>query len=234
MEPFVRPEILVVDDDRTVLSVLARRLEREGYRVRTADSGPAALTILSERWPSLAIVDLMMPGMDGFVLSRRIKQMVDIPIIVLSAVDASEAKVSALEQHAEDYVTKPFDPDELVARVQRVMRRVPLGRATVRLGGGAVEIDFVGRKVRGPAGSQQLTRTEARLLQVLAASMDRVVMTDTLLERVWSDSDGADPSYVWVNVRRVRRKIEEDPDQPRYLLTERGMGYRLASGSQGA
>jgi two-component system KDP operon response regulator KdpE len=102
------------------------------------------------------------------------------------------------------------------------------------LGGGAVEIDFVGRKVRGPAGSQQLTRTEARLLQVLAASMDRVVMTDTLLERVWSDSDGADPSYVWVNVRRVRRKIEEDPDQPRYLLTERGMGYRLASGSQGA
>jgi two-component system KDP operon response regulator KdpE len=174
----------------------------------------------------------MMPGMDGFLLSERIKQVVDIPIIMLSAVDASEAKVSALEHYAEDYITKPFDPDELVARVQRVMRRVPLGRSNIVLGDGLVEIDLVARNVHGPGGVQHLTRTEARLLQVLAASMEHVVMTDTLLDRVWSESDGADPSYVWVNVRRLRRKIEEDPDHPRYLVTERGLGYRLTSGAR--
>jgi DNA-binding response OmpR family regulator len=234
MRPFVQPELLLVDDDPTILSVLARRLAREGYGVRTAATGQAALKLLVERWPSLAIIDLMMPGMDGFELSRRIKQTVDLPIIFLSAVDASEAKVSALEQYAEDYITKPFDPAELVARVQRVMRRAPLGRSVVRLDEGVVEIDLVARQVRGPAGAQQLTPTEARLLQVLAASIDRVVMTDTLLERVWAESDGADPSYVWVNVRRLRRKLEEDPDRPRYLLTERGMGYRLVSGARSA
>ena len=119
----LRPTLLVVDDDLVLLSAVARRLGREGYEVRTAASGQGALTALERGWPSLLIIDLMMPGMDGFELARRVKRLADLPIIVLSAVDASEAKVAALEQYAEDYVTKPFDPDELVARVQRVLRR---------------------------------------------------------------------------------------------------------------
>ena len=226
----VRPAILLVDDDRSLLAVVARRLEREGYDVATAPSGPAALRQLDGYWPALVIVDMMMPGMDGFELCRRIKLLAEIPILVLSAVDASEAKVSALEQYAEDYVTKPFDPDELVARIQRILRRSPQGNPSISLGDGLVEIDLASRRVTTPAGPQALTRTEARLLSVLAGSMDRVVSTDMLLDRVWSDADGAEPSYVWVTVRRLRRKLEQDPDRPKHLVTERGVGYRLVSG----
>ncbi|MDP9269430.1 MAG: response regulator transcription factor [Chloroflexota bacterium] len=229
MLPALRPALLLVDDDPTLLSVLARRLAREGFDVRTAASGQAALHALERSWPALVVVDLMMPGMDGFELCRRIKRLADLPIIVLSAVDAGEAKVRALEEYAEDYVTKPFNPDELVARVQRVLRRSPSGRGQVTLDGGELEIDLVHRRVSTAAGTQPLTPTEVRLLQVLIGSIDRTVPTDTLLERVWSDADGADPSYVWVTVRRLRRKIELDPDNPRYLLTERGIGYRLIS-----
>jgi len=227
----VRPAVLLVDDDLTLLSVLSRRVSRAGYDVRTASSGPAALKQLEGSWPALLVVDLMMPGMDGFELCRRVKQLADLPIIVLSAVDASEAKVSALELYAEDYVTKPFDPDELVARIQRVLRRASVGSPQISLDQGDVEVDLATRQLTTPSGSHQLTPTEARLLQVLATSVDRVVPTNELLDRVWTDSDGADPSYLWVTVRRLRRKLEADPDRPRYLLTERGIGYRLTSGS---
>jgi DNA-binding response OmpR family regulator len=231
MLPPVRPAILLVDDDRTLLSVLSRRVGRAGYEVRTAHSGASALKQLEGSWPALLVIDLMMPGMDGFELARRVKQLADLPIIILSAVDASEAKVSALELYAEDYVTKPFDPDELVARIQRILRRSPPGKPSITLGDGQVEIDLASRRVMTPSGPQALTRTEARMLSVLAGAIDRVVATDTLLERVWSDADGAEPSYVWVTIRRLRRKLEEDPDRPKHLLTERGLGYRLVSGS---
>jgi DNA-binding response OmpR family regulator len=231
MLPPVRPAVLLVDDDPTILSVVSRRMSRAGYDVQTASSGPQALKLLDGAWPALLVVDLMMPGMDGFELCRRVKQIADLPIIVLSAVDASEAKVSALELYAEDYVTKPFDPDELVARAQRVLRRAAVGSPQISLDGGDVEVDLATRRLTTPAGSQQLTPTEARLLQVLASAIDRVVRTDELLDRVWTNADGADPSYLWVTVRRLRRKLETDPDRPRYLLTERGVGYRLASGT---
>ena len=227
----VRPAVLLVDDDLTLLAVLSRRVSRAGYDVRTASSGPAALKQLEGSWPALLVIDLMMPGMDGFDLARRVKQRADLPIIVLSAVDASEAKVSALELYAEDYVTKPFDPDELIARIQRVLRRAPVGSPQISLADGDVEVDLSSRRLTTPAGSQQLTPTEARLLQVLASAVDRVVPTDELLDRVWTDADGAEPSYLWVTVRRLRRKLEVDPDQPRHLVTERGIGYRLVSRS---
>jgi DNA-binding response OmpR family regulator len=230
----VRPAVLLVDDDPTLLSVLSRRVTRAGYDVSTAASGPEALRTLGGAWPALMVVDLMMPGMDGFELCRRVKQLADLPIIVLSAVDDSEAKVSALELYAEDYVTKPFDPDELVARIQRVLRRASIGSPQISLDQGDVEVDLATRRLTTRSGSHQLTPTEARLLQVLAASVDRVVPTDELLDRVWTDADGADPSYLWVTVRRLRRKLEADPDRPRYLLTERGIGYRLTSGSTAA
>ena len=234
MLPAIRPALLLVDDDPTLLSVLARRMAREGYEVVTADSGPRALALLDQRWPALLIVDLMMPGMDGFELCARIKRIADLPIIVLSAVDASEAKVRALEDYAEDYVTKPFDPDELVARVQRVLQRSAAGRSGVVLDGGELEIDLVGRRVTRAGTSAALTPTEVRLLHQLMGQMDRTVSTDSLLDRVWSEADGADPSYVWVTVRRLRRKLEADPDRPRFLLTERGVGYRLVSSPHGA
>jgi len=227
--PAIRPAILLVDDDPTLLSVLARRLTREGLEVRTSPSGDAALKALDTAWPALLVVDLMMPGMDGFELCRRVKRIADLPIIVLSAVDASESKVRALEEYAEDYVTKPFDPDELVARVHRVLRRASAGSSQVSLAGGDLEIDLTLRRVTTPTGTHALTPIEVRMLQVLIGSIDRTVATETLLDRVWSQADGADPSYVWVSVRRLRRKLEADPDRPRFLLTERGIGYRLVS-----
>ena len=171
----------------------------------------------------------MMPGMDGFELCARVKRIADLPIIVLSAVDASEAKVRALEDYAEDYITKPFDPEELVARVQRVLRRSATGHSQVVLDGGDLQIDLTGRRVTRPGGTFPLTPTEVRLLHVMIAQMDRTVPTETILNRVWAESDGADPSYVWVTIRRLRRKVEVDPDRPRFLLTERGVGYRLVS-----
>jgi DNA-binding response OmpR family regulator len=228
--PAIRPAILLVDDDPTLLSVLSRRLSREGLEVRTAPSGDVALKALDQSWPALLVVDLMMPGMDGFELCRRVKRIADLPIIVLSAVDASESKVRALEEYAEDYVTKPFDPDELVARVHRVLRRAGGGTAQLTLGGGELEIDLTLRRAATRVGSHPLTPTEVRLLQVLIGNLDRTVATETLLDRVWSEADGADPSYVWVSVRRLRRKLEVDADRPRFLLTERGVGYRLVSG----
>jgi two-component system KDP operon response regulator KdpE len=225
----VRPAVLLVDDDSTLLGVLARRLTREGFEVRTAPSGASALNALERGWPSRVVVDLMMPGMDGFELSKRIKRMVDLPIIVLSAVDSSESKVRALEQYAEDYITKPFDPDELVARVQRVMRRMGGSRSSVSIQEGELKLDLAAKQAVTPTGTYPLTPTETRLLGVLVASLDRTVATETILDRVWSDADGADPSYVWVTVRRLRRKLETDPDHPRFLVTDRGVGYRLAS-----
>lgn len=230
MHPPVRPAVLLVDDDRTLLSVLSRRVARAGYEVRTASSGPEALKLLEGGWPALLVIDLMMPQMDGFELARRVKRLADLPIIVLSAVDAAEAKVAALETYAEDYVTKPFDPDELVARIQRVLRRAAIGSPQLILDGGDIEVDLASRRLTTPAGSHQLTPTEVRLLAVLGTALDHVVRTDEILDRVWTDADGADPSYLWVTIRRLRRKLEADPDRPRYLLTERGVGYRLTSG----
>ncbi len=230
MPPALRPAILLVDDDRVLLSALARRLAREGFDVRTASSAGAALAALERGWPRLMVVDLMMPLVDGFELCRRVKRIADVPIIVLSAVDEGESKVRALEQYAEDYVTKPFDVEELVARITRVLRRTGTTTSRAVLGDGDVEIDLGLRRVTRGGDEQPLTPVETRFLHVLLASVDRTVPTESLLDRVWSEADGADPSYVWVTVRRLRRKLEADPDRPSYLLTDRGLGYRLASG----
>ncbi|MGH2489747.1 MAG: response regulator transcription factor [Candidatus Limnocylindria bacterium] len=227
--PAVRPSVLLVDDDPTLRSVLARRLGRDGFDVRPVSSGVEALRALDRAWPAILVIDLMMPGMDGFELCRRVKQIADLPIIVLSAVDESEAKVRALEYYAEDYVTKPFDPDELSARIHRILRRTESGRGGLTLDGGALEIDLVQRRARVDERTESLSPTEVRFLQVLIASLDRTVPTDTLLNRVWSDSEIPDPSYVWVTVRRLRNKIERDPSRPRVLLTDRGVGYRLST-----
>src|SRR3970282_2128606 len=183
MLPALRPAVLLVDDDPTLLSVLERRMAREGYDVQTAPSGEHALKMLERAWPQILIVDLMMPGMDGFELCDRVKRIADLPIIVLSAVDASEAKVRALEDYAEDYVTKPFDPDELVARVQRVLQRSAAGRSGVGLGGGGLEIDLVARRVTRSGTAAALTPTEVRLLHQLMGQMDRTVSTESLLDR---------------------------------------------------
>jgi two-component system, OmpR family, response regulator MtrA len=224
-----RPRLLLVDDDRAHLDALGNRLESDGFEVRRVASGAEALRELDAAWPQLVILDLMMPGMDGQSLAERIKRRADIPILVLSAVAAADSKADLIALFAEDYVTKPYDYGELTARIRRVLRRLAdqLPMDEIDLG----DLRLIPRRkvaiVRGSAVT--ISPTESRFLTTLAAAAPRAVSTDQLLAKVWADSDGADPTYVWVTVRRLRRKIEVDPDDPRHLLTAAGGGYRLAA-----
>jgi DNA-binding response OmpR family regulator len=220
--------ILLVDDDPHLLIFLADQLRLDGFSVQTARDGQEALKRLEGAWPDLLVVDLLMPRLDGLTLARRVKARADLPIIVLSAIDTGDSKAEALEEVAEDYITKPFHYPELRARINRVLRRVgdrvPSGR--LDLGDGLV-LDLQRRRLFLDGVETHLTPVESRLLYALAAHLDSVVPTETLLARGWSDTEAPDPSYVWVTMRRLRRKLERDPDAPRYLETVRGVGYRL-------
>jgi DNA-binding response OmpR family regulator len=225
-----RRQILLVDDDAQLLGFLSDRLRRDGYEVQVARSGREAMQRLDDAWPDLVVLDLLMPGIDGVKLAGRIKQRADLPIIVLSAITAAESKVELIQRYAEDYVTKPFDYEELRARIDRVLDRLQdrIPRRELRLGEDLTLV--LPRREAFVAGQRvSLSRTETRLLATLAAQLGRPVTTERLLNRVWSTAEGADPPYVWVTVRRLRQKIERDPDAPRHLLTERGLGYRLVS-----
>ncbi|HXX60594.1 MAG TPA: response regulator transcription factor [Candidatus Sulfotelmatobacter sp.] len=220
--------ILLVDDDPNLLVFLSGQLRSDGFEVHTARDGTEALRRLEGAWPDLLLIDLLMPRLDGLSLARQVKARADLPIIVLSAIDAGDSKAEALEEVAEDYITKPFHYPELRARITRVLRRVgdrvPSGQ--LDLGGGVV-LDLQRRRVLVDDQEVRLTPVESRLLYALAAHLDTVVRTETLLARGWSDTEAPDPSYVWVTMRRLRRKLERDPDAPVYLETVRGVGYRL-------
>ena len=221
--------LLLVDDDPAHLEALAERLAADGFEVARARSGVDALKCLDEAWPDLVILDLMMPEMDGQALARRIKSRADIPILVLSAIVAADSKADLIAHFAEDYVTKPYNYAELVARIRRVLRRLQDQIPVEELALG--DLILVPRKreaiIRGRHVS--LSPTESRFLATLAASMPKAVSTEQLLRKVWADSDAADPAYVWVTVRRLRQKIEFDADDPHHLLTDPAGGYRLAA-----
>ena len=224
------PRILLVDDDRGLLIPLAEQLRLDGFEVTTARDGDEALRRLDSSWPDLLIIDLMMPRMDGLTLAREIKARADLPIIVLSAIDAGDNKAYLLDEFAEDYITKPYHYSELRARVQRVLRRVGdrVPRRGVDLGPDLV-LELHQRRAIVRGEPVQLTPTESRLLFALAANLGNVVTTETLLSRGWAETDDAEPSYVWVTMRRLRQKVEVDPNQPKHLLTVRGIGYRLVA-----
>jgi DNA-binding response OmpR family regulator len=220
--------ILVVDDDPNLLVVLAEQLRDDGFDVSTARDGQEALRRIEAGWPDLIVVDLTMPRMDGLALARQIKAQADLPIIVLSAVDTADSKVRLLDEVAEDYVSKPYHYPELRARIQRVLRRLGdrIPRQSLVLGP-RLTLDLHHRNATVAGKEVQLTPTESRLLHTLAANLGETVPTETLLARGWSDTEEAEPSYVWVSMRRLRQKIEVDPDRPVHLLTARGVGYRL-------
>jgi DNA-binding response OmpR family regulator len=227
-----RYRLLLVDDDVQLLLSLGDRLRRDGYEVTTARSGAEAIQRLDASWPDLVVLDLLMPRMSGHEVATRIKKRADIPIVVLSEITAPEAKVDVLTRFAEDYLTKPFHYPELVARIYRVLQRLDERIPSQELVLGP-DLTLVLRRREAVVGGQTvaLSPTETRFMATLAANLGRAVSTEQLLSRVWGGADGADPAYVWVTVRRLRRKIEQDPDEPRHLLTERGNGYRLAGAS---
>jgi len=222
--------ILLVDDDTSLLVVLAEQLRDDGYEVATARDGGEALRRLEAGWPDLILLDLMMPRVDGLALARQIKADADLPIIVLSAIDTADSKARLLDEVAEDYVTKPYHYPELRARIERVLRRLGdrIPRQSLVLGPN-LTLDLHRRAATVGGKEVQLTPTEARLLGPLAANLGEVVATTMLLSRGWTETEEADSSYVWVSMRRLRQKIEVDPDRPVHLLTVRGIGYRLVS-----
>jgi DNA-binding response OmpR family regulator len=220
--------ILVVDDDPTVSDVVRRYLERAGYQVRLAVDGPAALTSFARDRPDLVVLDLMLPGIDGLEVCRRLRTSADgVPIVMLTALGEESDRVLGLQLGADDYVTKPFSPRELVLRVQSVLRRSATRPAPVpeTLRDGGLELDVARRSARLDGQELSLTVREFDLLAFLMRHPGRAFRRGELLEAVWGWTFG-DQSTVTVHVRRLREKIEADPASPHRLLTVWGVGYR--------
>jgi DNA-binding response OmpR family regulator len=222
--------VLVVEDDPTVADVVTRYLEREGFAVDAVGDGPAALERAEARQPDLVVLDIMLPGLDGLEVYRRLRSRASIPVVMLTARGSEEDRVLGLELGADDYVAKPFSPRELTARVKAVLRRAASVRdenncaETLRYDG--LDIDVVSREVRVRGKPATLTTREFELLEYLARRPRQVFRRDELLEHVWGYTYG-DTSTVTVHIRRLREKIEDDPATPRRLTTVWGVGYRF-------
>ena len=224
----VGPRILIVEDDERIRSATRLALEDEGYGVLEAESGEEAL----EAWPGLApdvvLIDVMLPGLDGFELCRQLRATSDVPIVMLTARTDTHDVVAGLEAGADDYVTKPFVAKELAARIRALLRRVRIGEQ------GPAVMTFDSLEVSPESGVVQrdgreihLTKTEFRLLCELAANAGRVLSREQLLDRVWGYGYFGDGRLVDVHVRRLRAKIEPDAGDPRFVVTVRGLGYKL-------
>lgn len=222
--------ILVVDDEEALRNGVARTLRDSGYEVDAAEDGPAALEALRARRPDLLLLDLMLPGMDGLEVCRRVRQESDVPILMLTARDDDVDRILGLELGADDYLTKPFHARELVLRIRAILRRsgATYTGQRLRLDAGRVELDFPSQEVRVDGEPRPLTPTEFALLAHLARHPGQVFPRSRLLEEVWGYDFPGDLRTVDVHVRRLRRKLERDPAEPRLILTRFGVGYYLA------
>jgi DNA-binding response OmpR family regulator len=220
--------VLVVDDEPIVRDVVVRYLERDGFQTLTASDGEVAMALIEEREPSLVVLDVMLPGTDGLSLCRWIRGRSSLPVILLTARGEEADRIVGLELGADDYVTKPFSPRELAARVRSVLRRAG-GASPQRetLAFGEIELDGVSREVRRAGSLIQLTAKEFELLWFLASHPRHVFSRDQLMARVWGYEAAVDTGTVTVHVRRLREKVEADPGHPLHLHTVWGVGYRL-------
>jgi len=220
--------VLVVDDEPIVRDVVVRYLERDGFRTLTASDGDGARALIEEREPSLVVLDVMLPGTDGLALCRWIRDRSSLPVILLTARGEEADRIVGLELGADDYVTKPFSPRELAARVRTVLRRSngsSLPRETIEFGD--VVLDGNSREARRASTIVQLTAKEFELLWFLASHPRHVFSRDQLMARVWGYESIVDTGTVTVHIRRLREKVEADPSDPRHLHTVWGVGYRL-------
>jgi two-component system, OmpR family, response regulator ResD len=223
-----RGSILVVDDEPTITDVVSRYLERAGYSTRVAGDGADALRIAGESRPDLVVLDLMLPGMDGLEVMRRLREHERVSVILLTARGEHTDRIIGLRLGADDYVVKPFSPAELVARVDAVLRRVDNSpQLEEPIAFDDLELDPVARRVTVRGQEAQLTVREYDLLLHFVRHPGQVFSRDQLMDAVWQYSFYTDTSTVTVHVRRLRAKIEEDPSNPRWLQTVWGVGYRF-------
>jgi two-component system KDP operon response regulator KdpE len=222
--------VLVVDDEAGLRRALAANLKARGYEVDLAATGEEALTLAARGHPDVVILDLGLPGIDGVEVVRGLRGWSGVPILILSARDSEPAKVAALDAGADDYVTKPFGMDELLARVRAAVRRAtPADEAPV-VETEHFRVDLVTKQVTNAAGTVRLTPTEWHLLEVLVRNAGKLVGHRQLLQEVWGPQYGVETNYLRVHIANLRRKLEPDPGRPRYLLTEAGMGHRFVVG----
>jgi two-component system response regulator ResD len=222
--------ILVIEDEPSIAEVVSLYLRRAGYQVQTLGDGQAALELLEKRIPDLVIMDLMLPGLDGYSLTRWLRDRSEVPIIMLTSRREELDRINGLEMGADDYVVKPFSPQELVSRVRAVLRRGGGEKSTEGervLEMGRLLIDPLSRSVKLSGFPIQLTVKEFDLLYLFARHPHQVFSRDHLLERVWGVSEYIDPGTVTVHVRRLREKIEVDPSRPVQLVTVWGVGYKF-------
>ncbi|HEX7737330.1 MAG TPA: response regulator transcription factor, partial [Ktedonobacteraceae bacterium] len=227
--------IVTADDDPQLLRLIARNLEFEGYDVETASDGALALEQIERAAPDLVLLDVMMPKMDGFTVCQRVREFSAVPIIIITARGQDQDKVKGLDLGADDYLTKPFSVEELLARVRAVLRRSQL-RADEALADwgtvatiGILSIDYAQHLVTRAGQEVTLTPTEYRLLAYLARNVGRVITQDLLLEHVWGADYIGESHMLQVNINRLRRKLEDDPAHPQYLKTKVGIGYLLVA-----
>lgn len=223
--------ILLVDDEASIQRAVAPLLRSRGYDVETVGTGIEALRSAGERPPDLVVLDLGLPDLDGTEVCRRIRKTSDVPIIVLSARGNEADKVAALDLGADDYVTKPFSPEELLARIRVALRRVFTGDEpeSGRIHIGDLEIDFDRRRVTRGDTEIRLTPKEFELLALFAHNPDRVLTHRTILKAIWGPNAVDNPEHLWVLVGQLRKKIEADPTHPQYLVSEPWVGYRLVT-----
>jgi len=222
-------KILIADDDPQILRALRITLGARGYDVVTAPDGRAALDAAVSEHPDLIVLDLGMPGLSGIEVIEGVRGWSQVPILVVSGRSESWDKVDALDAGADDYVTKPFQADELLARIRALSRRTPATSDEPVVSFGDVVVDLAARVVTRAGSPVRLTPTEWHLLEVLVRNPDRLVTRETLLTEVWGPQYTTDTGYLRLYLAQLRKKLEPVPSEPRYLLTEAGMGYRFVS-----
>lgn len=228
--------ILLAEDEVALRDFVSRNLRARGFEVLEASNGLEAIALWERENPHLLILDIMMPRMDGLEVCRRVREHSAVPIIVLTALDAERDKVAALDLGADDYLTKPFGVEELMARVRAVLRRaqgetVPQAHGVKHFGD--LEIDLAGHIVRLQGVEVRLSPIEFSLLEQLVTHEGKVLSHRLLLQRIWGPEYGGEAEYLRVYINRLRQKLEHDPAHPRFLLTEPGVGYRfVAAGSE--
>jgi len=225
------PHILVIDDEPQILRAIRTILTEKGFRVTTASRGEEGLTLAASMEPGLIILDLGLPDMDGVEVCSRLREWTQTPIIILSVRDSERDKVAALDMGADDYLTKPFGIEELLARVRVALRHAGNRKEEQNkvIKAGPITIDLVWHIIKRGEEEIKLTGIEYKLLAYLASNHHRVLTHQSILSHVWGPEDADHTEYLRVYMRQLRKKLEEDPERPQYILTEPGIGYRFIS-----